>query len=87
MVHLIEYSPPAKKSKNPEVSASDIRQRYRAEVGFRSQNPQNTSASAKLPNNRQNEILELSKDDENKLFRVSLNSLALKGIINHLSTH
>ena len=78
MVHTLETSNTAKKSKQSEVSASDIRQRYRAEVGFRTQNP-NTSASVKLPNIKPKETLEVSKEDENKLFHVSLNSLALKG--------
>ena len=70
---------PGKKSKNAEISANDIRQRYRAEVGFRTPNV-NTNTSAKL-SKRPDDKLELSKENENKLFYLPLNSMALKGNI------
>ena len=81
LVTLESLQPPAKKSKDVGVSAKDIRQRYRAEVGFRTENPGSGLANnaAKKLSNRPNDRLELSKEHENKLFCVSLNSLALKG--------
>ena len=77
----LESQPPAKKSKDVGVSAKDIRQRYRAEVGFRTENPGSglVNSGAKKLSNRPNDRLELSKEHENKLFCVPLNSLALKG--------
>ena len=81
LVTLESLQPPAKKSKDVVVSAKDIRQRYRAEVGFRTENHGSglVNSGAKKLSNRPNDRLELSKEHENKLFCVSLNSLALKG--------
>ena len=78
---LESLQPPAKKLKDVGVSAKDIRQRYRAEVGFRTENQGSSlvNSGAKKLSNRPNDRLELSKEHENKLFCVSLNSLALKG--------
>ena len=79
---LESLQPLAKKSKDVSaVSAKDIRQRYRAEVGFRTENPGSglVNSGAKKLSNRPNDRLELSKEHANKLFCVSLNSLALKG--------
>ena len=66
-------------AKNEEVSADDIRQRYRAEVGLRNKLANLTSKLTPSTAKSMHENFHISEENDEKLFYVPLNWLALQG--------